>query len=76
MGLRGAEIDAAIAAAVGMVLTITLLPEPKGKSLGQLGPPVPQLSPAVCRSTPVTDGYFCRHESSRAICASLALSTR
>lgn len=40
------------------------------------GPPLPQLSPAVCRSTPVTDGYFCRHESSRAICASLALSTR
>ena len=36
MGLRGAEIVAGIVAAAGLVLTITLLPEPKGKSLEQL----------------------------------------
>jgi MFS transporter, PHS family, inorganic phosphate transporter len=36
MGLRGAEIVAGVAAAVGMVLTIFLLPEPKGKSLEEL----------------------------------------
>ena len=37
MGLRGAEMVAGIvAAAVGMLLTIFLLPEPKGKSLEEL----------------------------------------
>ena len=35
-----------------------------------------QLSPGVWMSTPSTDGYFCRHCSSRASCALLALSTR
>ena len=36
LGLRGAEVIAGVVAAVGLVLTITLLPEPKGKSLEQL----------------------------------------
>ncbi len=36
MGLRGAEVVAGVVAAVGMLLTIFLLPEPKGKSLEQL----------------------------------------
>ena len=36
MGLRGAEIVAGVVAAVGMLLTIFLLPEPKGKSLEEL----------------------------------------
>jgi MFS family permease len=36
MGLRGAEIVAGAVAAVGMLLTITLLPEPKGRSLEEL----------------------------------------
>jgi MFS family permease len=35
-----------------------------------------QLSPGVWMSTPSTDRYFCRHCSSRASCALLALSTR
>ena len=35
-----------------------------------------QLSPGVWMSTPSTDGYFCRHDSRRASCALLALSTR
>jgi len=36
LGIRGAEIVAAVVAAVGMLLTIALLPEPKGKTLEQL----------------------------------------
>jgi MFS family permease len=36
MGIRGAEIVAGVVAAVGLLLTVTLLPEPKGKSLEQL----------------------------------------
>ena len=36
MGLRGAEVVAGVVAAAGMLLTIFLLPEPKGKSLEQL----------------------------------------
>jgi MFS transporter, PHS family, inorganic phosphate transporter len=36
MGIRGAEIIAGVVAAVGIGLTITLLPEPKGKSLEEL----------------------------------------
>ncbi len=35
-GLRGAEIVAGIVAAAGLLLTIFLLPEPKGKSLEEL----------------------------------------
>jgi MFS transporter, PHS family, inorganic phosphate transporter len=36
LGLRGSEIVAGVVAAAGLLLTITLLPEPKGKSLEQL----------------------------------------
>ena len=36
LGLRGAEVIAGVVAAVGMLLTIGLLPEPKGKTLEQL----------------------------------------
>jgi hypothetical protein len=36
LGLRGAEVSAGVVAAVGMLLTIGLLPEPKGKTLEQL----------------------------------------
>jgi MFS transporter, PHS family, inorganic phosphate transporter len=36
MGIRGAEIIAGVAAAVGVLLTAALLPEPKGKSLEEL----------------------------------------
>jgi MFS family permease len=36
MGIRGAEIVAGVVAAAGMLLTIALLPEPKGKSLEEL----------------------------------------
>jgi PHS family inorganic phosphate transporter-like MFS transporter len=36
LGVRGAEIVAGVVAAVGMVLTIALLPEPKGKTLEEL----------------------------------------
>jgi MFS transporter, PHS family, inorganic phosphate transporter len=35
-GVRAAEIVAAVVAAAGLVLTVALLPEPKGKSLEQL----------------------------------------
>jgi MFS transporter, PHS family, inorganic phosphate transporter len=35
-GVRAAEVVAAIVAAAGLVLTVILLPEPKGKSLEQL----------------------------------------
>ena len=36
MGLRGAMIVSGVVAAVGLLLTIAVLPEPKGKSLEQL----------------------------------------
>ena len=36
LGIRGAEIVAGVVAAVGMLLTIALLPEPRGKSLEEL----------------------------------------
>jgi MFS transporter, PHS family, inorganic phosphate transporter len=36
LGIRGAEIIAAAVAAAGLLLTIALLPEPKGKSLEEL----------------------------------------
>jgi MFS transporter, PHS family, inorganic phosphate transporter len=36
LGLRGAEIIAGIVAAAGLMLTLLLLPEPKGKSLEEL----------------------------------------
>ncbi len=36
LGLRGAEIVAGVVAAAGMLLTIMLLPEPRGKSLEEL----------------------------------------
>jgi MFS family permease len=36
MGIRGAEIVAGVVAAAGLVLTVALLPEPKGKTLEQL----------------------------------------
>jgi MFS transporter, PHS family, inorganic phosphate transporter len=35
-GIRGAEVVAAIVSFVGLVLTVSLLPEPKGKSLEEL----------------------------------------
>ncbi|HLI41815.1 MAG TPA: MFS transporter [Streptosporangiaceae bacterium] len=36
LGIRGAEIIAGVAAALGMLLTMAVLPEPKGKSLEEL----------------------------------------
>jgi MFS family permease len=36
MGIRGAEIVAGIVAAAGLLITLALLPEPRGKSLEQL----------------------------------------
>jgi MFS transporter, PHS family, inorganic phosphate transporter len=36
LGLRGSEIVAAVVAAAGLLLTIAVLPEPKGKTLEQL----------------------------------------
>jgi MFS transporter, PHS family, inorganic phosphate transporter len=36
LGIRGAEIVAGIVAATGLILTLALLPEPKGKSLEEL----------------------------------------
>jgi MFS transporter, PHS family, inorganic phosphate transporter len=36
MGIRGAEIISGVVAAVGVMLTVALLPEPKGKSLEEL----------------------------------------
>jgi PHS family inorganic phosphate transporter-like MFS transporter len=36
MGIRGAEIVAAVVSVAGLLLTVTLLPETKGKSLEQL----------------------------------------
>jgi PHS family inorganic phosphate transporter-like MFS transporter len=36
MGIRGAEIVAGVVAAAGLLLTVLLLPEPKGKSLEEL----------------------------------------
>ena len=36
LGIRGAEIVAGVVAAAGMLLTIALLPEPKGKTLEEL----------------------------------------
>jgi MFS transporter, PHS family, inorganic phosphate transporter len=51
LGIRGAEIIAAIVALAGLVLTVMLLPEPKGKSLEELtevaySAPEPKLEPA------------------------------
>jgi MFS transporter, PHS family, inorganic phosphate transporter len=36
MGIRGAEIISGVVAAVGVMVTVALLPEPKGKSLEEL----------------------------------------
>jgi hypothetical protein len=36
MGIRGAEIVAGVVAVAGMLLTIALLPEPRGKTLEEL----------------------------------------
>jgi PHS family inorganic phosphate transporter-like MFS transporter len=36
MGIRGAEIIAGVVSLAGLALTLTLLPEPKGKSLEEL----------------------------------------
>ncbi len=36
MGLRGAMIVSSVVAAAGLLLTMAVLPEPKGKSLEQL----------------------------------------
>ncbi|HEY1616523.1 MAG TPA: MFS transporter, partial [Streptosporangiaceae bacterium] len=36
MGIRGAEIVAGVVALAGVVITVALLPEPKGKSLEEL----------------------------------------
>jgi predicted membrane-bound spermidine synthase len=52
MGLRGAEVVAGVVAGVGMLLTIFLLPEPKGKSLEELtedayAPPEPRRQEAA-----------------------------
>ncbi|HEX3922478.1 MAG TPA: MFS transporter [Streptosporangiaceae bacterium] len=51
LGIRGAEIVAGVVAAAGMLLTIALLPEPRGKSLEELSadayaPPVLKLAAA------------------------------
>jgi len=51
LGIRGAEIIAGVVAAAGLVLTVALLPEPKGKSLEELtevaySAPEPKLEPA------------------------------
>jgi MFS transporter, PHS family, inorganic phosphate transporter len=51
-GIRGAELVAGIVAVVGMIVTVWLLPEPKGKSLEELteeayAPPAVQPTPAV-----------------------------
>jgi MFS transporter, PHS family, inorganic phosphate transporter len=51
LGIRGAEIIAGIVAAAGLLLTVALLPEPKGKSLEELtevaySAPEPKLEPA------------------------------
>jgi MFS transporter, PHS family, inorganic phosphate transporter len=35
LGIRGAEIVAGVVAAAGLLLTIAVLPEPKGKTLEQ-----------------------------------------
>ena len=47
LGVRGAEIIAAIVAFVGMLLTIATLPEPRGKTLEQLSDEA--LAPATVR---------------------------
>jgi predicted membrane-bound spermidine synthase len=36
LGIRGAEIVAGVVAVAGLLLTIALLPEPKGKTLEEL----------------------------------------
>jgi len=46
LGVRGAEIIAAIVAFAGMVLTIATLPEPRGKTLEQLSDEALAPSPA------------------------------
>jgi len=52
-GIRGAEIVAAIVSFVGLLLTVALLPEPKGKSLEELSaeayesPELKKLAPAT-----------------------------
>ena len=52
-GIRGAELVSAIVAVIGLILTVALLPEPKGKSLEELtadaeapAPPKNQLAKA------------------------------
>lgn len=56
-GLRGAEIVASVVCLMGLVLTVALLPETKGRSLedltaeaelaGDVGAPPPEVEPAV-----------------------------
>jgi hypothetical protein len=46
LGIRGAEVIAGVVSIGGLILTLTLLPEPKGKSLEELSaeahaPPTP-----------------------------------
>jgi PHS family inorganic phosphate transporter-like MFS transporter len=67
------EAAAAIAAATGKAAGST--GESRTRSHRAAGAAA-QLSPGVWMSTQSTDGYFCRHCSSRASCALLALSTR
>jgi len=52
LGIRGAEIVAGLVALAGLLLTLALLPEPKGKSLEELSdeayaPARPSLEPAA-----------------------------
>jgi PHS family inorganic phosphate transporter-like MFS transporter len=52
LGVRGAEIVAGVVAAAGLLLTIAVLPEPKGKTLEQLAaeayaPSTPKLEAAL-----------------------------
>jgi hypothetical protein len=49
LGIRGAEIIAAIVAFVGMLLTIATLPEPRGKTLEQLEEEALAPAPAPAR---------------------------
>jgi MFS transporter, PHS family, inorganic phosphate transporter len=51
-GIRGAEIVAGIVAAVGMLLTMAVLPEPRGKSLEQLSEDA--LAPRAVRTREAT----------------------
>ena len=53
LGVRGAEIIAAIVALVGMLLTIATLPEPRGKTLEQLSDEALAPAPVRPRAQPV-----------------------